>query len=364
MDRPPYQRVPWLRTLAVLWIGVLAGFAVGVQWWRARPTPPPPPSGGIDLVGAGATFPYPLYRRWFEEYGMQSGVRINYFSVGTGEGIALLLAGGADFGAADRPLSAEEGRQAQCGPLEIPTVAGAVAIVTNLPGVVDTLHVDAPTLAGLFGGRITRWDDARIGALNPSMSLPALPVRVVRRGDASGTGRLLEAYLAEVPDWRALAGVWPVGEVMAGNEGVAAQVRAVPGAIGFVELSYARQARLAVAAVRNVAGRYATPDSASVSATAAELLGAPANDSLSVLIGARDPAAYPIVGVTRLVADRVLADPQRAAHLLAFARWSVSEGARSASALGYVPLPAGVVRRLTAHLDAVTPGVCPTAGGW
>lgn len=360
MDRPPYQRVPWLRTLAVLWIGLLAGFAVGVQWWRARPTPPPPPSGGIDLVGAGATFPYPLYRRWFEEYGTLSGVRINYFSVGTGEGISLLLSGGADFGAADRPLSAEERGRATCGPLEIPTVAGAVAIVTNVPGVADTLRVDASTLAALFGGRITRWNDARLQALNPAMPLPDLPVRVVRRSDASGTGRLLEAYLAEVPEWH--AGRWPVGEVMGGNEGVAAQVRAVPGAIGFVELSYARQARLSVAAVRNVAGRFVTPDSASVSATAAALLGAPANDSLSVLVDATDPAAYSIVGVTRIIADRVLADPRKAAHFVAFARWSVAEGARSATALGYVPLPAGVVRRVVAHLDAITPGRCPARG--
>ncbi|MEK0431207.1 MAG: phosphate transporter phosphate-binding protein [Gemmatimonadota bacterium] len=362
MDRPPYRRVPWLRTLAILWIGVLAGFALGVQWWRARPAPPPPPSGGIDLVGAGATFPYPLYRRWFEEYGAASGVRINYFSVGSGDGIALLLSGGADFGAADRPLDDAERRLARCGPLEIPTVAGAVAIVTNLPGVSDTLRVDAAVLADLFGGRITRWDDPRLTALNPATPLPGIPVRVVRRGDASGTGHLVDAYLADVPAWRALAGDWPVGEVMSGNEGVAAQVRASPGAIGFVELSYARQARLAVAAVRNVAGRFVAPDSLSVATTAAELLGAPAQDARSILVGARNPSAYPIVGVTRIIADQVLGDARRAAHLLAFARWSVEEGARSATALGYVPLPAGVVRRVVTRLDGVTPGVCPGAG--
>ena len=362
MDHPPYQRA-WLRTVAVLWIGALAGFALGVQWWRARPSAPPPPSGGIDLVGAGATFPYPLYRRWFEEYGAASGVRINYFSLGSGEGIALLLTGGADFGAADRPLTPEERGRAACGPLDIPTVAGAVAIVTNLPGVPDTLRVSGTLLADLLGGRITRWDDPAIRAENPGPALPPLPVRVVRRGDASGTGHLVEAYLADVPAWRALGGRWPVGEVMSGNEGVAAQVRATPGAIGFVELSYARQAKLAVAAVQNAAGRFVTPDSASVAATAEELLGAPARDSASVLTGARGTAAYPIVGVTRLIADRVLADTGRAAHFLAFARWSVREGARSAAALGYVPLPEGVVRRSLARLDAVTPGTCPATAG-
>lgn len=362
MDHPPYQRA-WLRTLAVLWIGALAGFALGVQWWRSRPAPPPAPSGGIDLVGAGATFPYPLYRRWFEEYGATSGVRINYFSVGSGDGIALLLSGGADFGAADRPLNATERARAVCGPLEIPTVAGAVAIVTNLPTFADTLHLSAETLAALLAGHITRWDDGRIAAENPGRPLPALAVRVVRRGDASGTGHLVEAYLASVPAWRTLGGVWPVGDVMSGNEGVAAQVRATPGAIGFVELSYARQARLAVAAVQNAAGRYVFPDSSSVAATADELLGAPARDSMSVLTGARGTSTYPIVGVTRLIADRVLQDAGRAAHLLAFARWSVREGARSAAALGYVPLPDGVVRRVLARLDGVTPGICPTAGG-
>jgi phosphate transport system substrate-binding protein len=222
--------------------------------------------------------------------------------------------------------------------------------------------VDAAVLADLFGGRITRWDDPRLTALNPATPLPGIPVRVVRRGDASGTGHLVDAYLADVPAWRALAGDWPVGEVMSGNEGVAAQVRASPGAIGFVELSYARQARLAVAAVRNVAGRFVAPDSLSVATTAAELLGAPAQDARSILVGARNPSAYPIVGVTRIIADQVLGDARRAAHLLAFARWSVEEGARSATALGYVPLPAGVVRRVVTRLDGVTPGVCPGAG--
>lgn len=359
---PAPRSTTWLRTIALLWIGLLAGFAVGVEWIKTRPDSAPPPSGGIDLAGAGATFPYPLYRRWFAEYRDVAGVRINYFSVGSGEGIRLLLEESADFGATDRPLRADERARARCGPFELPMVVGAVAVVVNLPTIANAVHFDADALAAIYLGRITRWNDAALRALNPSLALPDAPILVVQRARTSGTSEVFADYLEGAAAWRAeqrdTAEHWPVGERVEGNEGVAAQVRATPGSLGFVELSYARQSGLAVAALRNRAGRFVLPDSASLARTAAELLESQSADTLHGLVGARDAAAYPVAALTRLVADRALGDATRAAHFIAFARWALRDGSRSAFALGYAPLPAGMARRQLQRLDALQPGTC------
>lgn len=332
------------------------GFAVGTRGWRDRPTAPAP-SGTIDLVGAGATFPYPLYRRWFGEYGEGSGVRINYFSVGSPEGLRLLRTGGADFGAVDRPLRPDERTGMTCGPLEVPTAIGAVAIVANLPAA-HPLRLDAATLGALLGGRITRWDDPALVALNPSLADVRLPLLLARRESASGTAELVAAYLGD--------GTGPIrsdapGTIVPGNEGVAAFVRATPGAVGFVELSYARQARLIPMQLRNVSGRYVAPDSVSMSVTAEALLRTPRDDDRASLVGAEAPEAYPIVGITRIIADQALGDTTRGAHLIAFMRWALTEGTADATALGYAPLPSAVRRRLDARLASLTPGRCPGA---
>lgn len=356
----------WLRALALLWIGLMAGFAAGMEWIKTRPVPPAP-SGGIDLVGAGATFPFPLYRRWFSEYREATGVRINYFSVGSGEGIRLVLDDQVDFGATDRPLSADERGRARCGAFELPTVIGAVAVVVNLPRITTAVRLDAEALAGIYLGRITRWDDGTLRALNPALALPAAPIVVVQRARTSGTSEVVASYLRGAEGWRAAQRgretSWPVGERVEGNEGVAAQVRATEGAIGFVELSYAQQARLAVAALRNRAGRFVLPDSTSLARTGEELLDPETAEGLPGLVGANDPNAYPIVGITRLVADGVLADSTRGAHFVAFGRWALREGARSAAELGYAPLPGAVARRQLRRLDALRPGRCPRPAG-
>ncbi len=360
---PAPRSTTWLRAIALLWLGLLAGFAVGVEWIKTRPAGPPPPSGGIDLVGAGATFPYPLYRRWFAEYRDAAGVRINYFSVGSGEGIRLLLEENVDFGATDRPLRADERARARCGPVEVPTVVGAIAVVLNLPAIANPVQFDADVLAAIYLGRITRWNDAALRALNPSLALPDAPIRVVQRARTSGTSEVFADYLAESAIWRDAqhdsTAVWPVGERVEGNEGVAALVRATFGAVGFVEASYAQQSRLAVAALRNRAARFVLPDSTGLAHTAAELLGSPAADSLHGLVGARDVRAYPVVAITRLVVDQAIGDSTRGAHFLAFARWALRDGARSASALGYAPLPPEMARRQLKRLDALRPGTCP-----
>ncbi|MDQ8145508.1 MAG: phosphate ABC transporter substrate-binding protein PstS [Gemmatimonadota bacterium] len=354
MEHRPPRPLTWLRGAALLWIGALVGFAGGMRGWRDRPATPAP-SGTIDLVGAGATFPYPLYRRWFEEYGQGSGVRINYFSVGSPEGLRLLRTGGADFGAVDRPLTAAERGAMTCGPLEVATAIGAVAIVANLPSA-EALRLDAATLSALLGGGVTRWDDPTLVALNPSLADVRLPVLVARRESASGTADLVAAYLGDAV---ATPAADVVGTVVPGNEGVAAFVRATPGAVGFVELSYARQARLTPMALRNRAGRFVAPDSLSMSATAEALLRTPRDDVRGSLVGAEVPEAYPIVGITRIVADQALGDPTRGAHLIAFMRWALAEGTADATALGYTPLPTAVRRRLDARLAGVVPGRCP-----
>lgn len=357
---PPRSRTA-LRGFAILWLGLLVGFAIGVEWIRSRPTLPSP-SGGIDLVGAGATLPYPLYRRWFADYGKESGVRINYFSVGSEEGIRLLLDGSADFGAADRPLTAAERARTVCGGVEIPTVLGAVAVAYRLPALEAPLRLDAETLADIFLGRVTRWDDAPIRALNPTLTLPALAIRPVQRARVTGTGAVFSQYLSTSLRWRAAQGAGgrrSTDSRVEGNEGVTAAISAHEGSIGAVELTYAVQARLPVASLRNESGAFVQPSSASVAAAAADLLTAENVDAMPGLIGARRPDAYPVVALTRIVVDGGLRDTTISAHFVSFARWALRDGARAAAELGYAPLPERVATRQMRRLDALTPGRCP-----
>jgi phosphate transport system substrate-binding protein len=334
-----------------------------VEWISSRPTPPQP-SGGIDLVGAGATFPYPLYRRWFADYGQRSGVRINYFSVGSTEGIRMLLDGEADFGAADRPLTADERARTSCGPVSVPMVAGAVAVAYRLPGLSAPLQLDANVLVKLFTGRITRWDDSEIAALNPGVTLPALPVRLIQRARETGTSALFARYLESSAHWRTAGtsarALTSAGAQVEGNEGITAAIAAQAGAIGVVEFTYAAQAGLAVAALRNASGAFVLPSAVSSAAAVAELLTPAVIDTALGAIGATGAGAYPAVGVTRIVADAALGDASKAAHFIAFARWALDDGARVASELGYAALPAAVADRQRQRLAALRPGTCPT----
>jgi phosphate transport system substrate-binding protein len=352
-----------LRAIALVWLGLLGGFAIGVEWIRSRPEPPRP-SGGIDLVGAGATFPYPLYRRWFADYGAASGVRINYFSVGSSEGIRLLLEGSADFGAADRPLSATERAAATCGPLELPTVLGAVAVAYRVPGLRVPLRLNADVLARIFLGEITRWDAPQLLALNPGVVLPSLEIHPVQRARTTGTSALFARYLDASARWREAqdAGreLTAAGSRVEGNEGVTAEISARIGAIGIVELTYAEQVGLAVASLENRSGAFVLPSPASIAAAGAELLTVDNADTLAGVVGARATAAYPAVALTRMMVDGALGDSTRAAHFIAFARWALREGARSASDVGYAPLPDAIAERQLDRLDALRPGRCPS----
>lgn len=360
--RTPSRSWGILRALALVWLGLLGGFAVGIEWIRSRPEAPRP-SGGIDLVGAGATFPYPLYRRWFAEYGSESGVRINYFSVGSAEGIRLLLDGNADFGATDRPLTREERESARCGPFELPTVVGAVAVAYRVPGVSGQVNLDANVLVDIFAGRLTRWDDPEIRALNPGLSLPSLAIHVVQRPRITGTSALFARYLASSPRWAAdsAAGLGLVasGSQVEGNEGVTGAIGAQDGAVGVVEFTYAQQARLSVAALRNTSGAFVMPSPLSIAAAAEEMLTSGSVDTALGAVGARGATAYPAVAVTRIVADAALGDSLRGAHFVAFAQWALTDGAKIAAEVGYASLPDAVIIRQRQRLNALRPGRCP-----
>jgi len=361
--RTPSRSVGILRALAFVWLGLLGGVAIGVQWIKSRPEAPRP-SGGIDLVGAGATFPYPLYRRWFAEYGSASGVRINYFSVGSGEGIRLLLDGSADFGATDRPLTADERSRARCGPFDLPTVVGAVAVAYRVPGLVAPLKLDADVLVDIFAGRITSWDAPAIAALNPGVRLPRLRIFVVQRARITGTSALFARYLASasqrMADSSATRALVGVGSQVEGNEGVTAAISAQDGAVGVVEYTYAQQARLDVAALRNLSGAFVTPSPASIAAAADEVLTPTSVDTVQGAVGARGASAYPAVAVTRIVADAALGDSLRGAHFVAFANWALTDGAKLAADVGYAALPDDVIARQRQRLSALRPGRCPT----
>ena len=260
-------------------------------------------TSGADLTGAGATFPYPLYSKWFDAYATKSGVKINYQSIGSGGGIRQLSEQTVDFGASDAPMSDAEMAKAKGGPvLHIPTALGAVVMVYNLPDLGAPLKLTGDVIAAIFQGQITKWNDPRIAALNPGAKLPATDILVVHRSDGSGTSYVFTDYLASVsPAWATKPGKgkevqWPVGLGAKGNEGVAGQVKQTPGAIGYVELAYATQNRMSMASVKNAAGEFVAPSIASVTAAAAGAAGKlpPTTDYRVSIVNAPGAGVYPI----------------------------------------------------------------------
>src|SRR4051812_23418609 len=271
------------------------------------------PAATQDLTGAGATFPYPLYSKWFDAYATTTGVKINYQSIGSGGGIRQLSEQTVDFGATDAPMSDAELAKAKGGPvLHIPTVLGAVVVTYNVPELERPLRLDGTTLADIYLGKITRWNDARIAALNGGAKLPARDILVVHRSDGSGTSYVFTDYLASVSSsWAAKSGKgkevqWPVGLGGKGNEGVAGQVKQLPGSIGYVELAYAKENKLAFADIRNAKGQFVTPSIAAVTAAAAGAAAAlPATTDYRVsIVNASGANAYPISSFTWLLVYR------------------------------------------------------------
>ncbi len=321
------------------------------------------PVGAQDLTGAGATFPYPIYSKWFADYATKTGVKINYQSIGSGGGIRQLSEQTVDFGASDAPMSDAELAKAKGGPImHIPTVLGAVVVTYNLPEVKKTLRFDGPTLADVFLGRITKWNDARIGALNPGVKLPATDILVVHRSDGSGTSYVFTDYLSSVsPNWAAKPGKgkevqWPVGLGGKGNEGVSGQVKQLPGSIGYVELAYARQNKLAYADIKNAKGQFVTPTIDAVTAAAAGAVAKlPANTDYRVsIVNAAGKGAYPISSFTWLLVYRNQTDAVKGKKLIDFVKWALTEGEKSAASLDYAPIPAAMSKQLIKQLGTVS----------
>lgn len=320
-------------------------------------------SGSVDLTGAGATFPYPLYSKWFSDYAASTGVRINYQSIGSGGGIRQLSEGTVDFGASDSPMNDEEIAKAKGDVMHFPTVLGALAIIYNLAGV-PSMRLTGEVLGDIFLGKIRKWNDARIAALNPGVNLPASDILVVHRSDGSGTTYVFSDYLTAVsPAWSSGPGrgkdiAWPVGLGGKGNEGVSGQVKQTPGAIGYVELAYAKQNNLPFASMRNAAGNFVLPSPETMTAAAEGVMAnLPGNTEYRIsIVNAAGPNAYPITSFTWILVYRQQTDSVKTKKLTDFLRWALTEGEKQAASLDYAPLPEAMASRLIARLDSIRIG--------
>jgi phosphate transport system substrate-binding protein len=314
----------------------------------------------VDLNGAGATFPYPIYSKWFADYATSTGVKINYQSIGSGGGIRQLSEQTVDFGASDSPMSDQELASAKGGPvLHFPTVMGAVVVTYNIPGVTRPLNFSGDVIADIFSGKITKWNDARIVAQNRGVSLPNSDILVVHRSDGSGTTYIFSDYLSAVnPSWSSSLGKgkeikWPVGLGGKGNEGVAGQVKNTPGSIGYVELAYAKQNKLPYGNVRNAAGNYVTPTIAAVTASAAGMKLPKNTDYRVSIVNAAGKASYPISSMTWILVYQNQPDRVKGEKLVNFLRWAYKNGEKTAASLDYAPLPAAMVAQLQNRLKTI-----------
>jgi phosphate transport system substrate-binding protein len=306
--------------------------------------------------GAGATFPFPLYSKWFSEYNkLHPELRFNYQSIGSGGGIQQITKGTVDFGASDAPMTDAELAKAP-GLVHVPTVLGAVVVTYNAP--IAGLKLGPDALAGLFLGTIKRWNDPAIAAVNPGTKLPDVAVVVVHRSDGSGTTSIFTDYLAKVsPQWKEKVGAgksvrWPAGLGAKGNEGVTGLVKQTPGAVGYVELAYANQNELPLAALRNRDGVFVTPTIEATSAAAAGVAMPP--DFRVSITDAQGKDAYPMASFTYLLVPQDQRDPARGTALLRFLWWAIHDGQRFAAPLDYAPLPKSVVEKVSAKLQTMT----------
>lgn len=310
------------------------------------------------INGAGSTFDNPAFMMWKESSTKANpDVQINYQSIGSGAGIKQLMSQTVDFGASDAPMTDEAMKKASGKILHIPIVAGAVAITYNLPGG-PNLKFDADTLAGIYLGEITKWNDPRIAALNPGVTLPDMPIVVVHRADGSGTTFIFTDYLSAVSkEWATKVGKntsvnWPAGVGGKGNEGVSGQVKQLPGAIGYVELAYAEQNKFPVAEVKNVDGKFVTPSPESVS-KAMSTATIPEDFRFS-MVNAPGEGSYPISGASWVLLYQKQSDAKKGKALVSFLRWCVTDGQQMLHKLDYAALPATVQQRVLKLLDTVT----------
>jgi len=307
-------------------------------------------SGPVTINGAGATFPYPIYSKWFDEYQKSHpNVRINYQSIGSGGGIKQLSAQTVFFGASDGPMTDAQLQAAPGAILHFPTVLGGVVPVYNVEGLTQPLNFSGALLADIYLGKVTKWNDAAIGKLNPGVKLPATDIAVVHRSDGSGTTYIFCDFLSKLsPEFKQKVGVatsvnWQAGVGAKGNEGVSGLVRQTPGAVGYVELIYALQNKIPFGAVQNSAGKFMTASLQSVTAAAA---GVTMPDDFRVSITNPDGAdAYPIASFTWMLLYQHPTDKVRSAAMVDFLKWALTDGQKFAPDLGYAPLPQAVVAK-------------------
>jgi phosphate transport system substrate-binding protein len=317
----------------------------------------PRSSDRMLINGVGATFPYPLYQKWCSEYlKVDNTVQVNYSSQGSGAGKAQITVQTADFGASDGPMTDEELAKAPGKILHIPTVAGADVATYNLPGI-PKLKLDGPVLADIFLGKITKWNDPRLTAQNPGVNLPNSDIAVVHRADGSGTTYIWTDYLCSVSkEWetkvgRGVAVSWPAGQGAKGNEGVTGQVKQTPGSIGYVELAYARQNKLAVADIKNAHGEYVAPSIESI--TKALATATVPEDFRFSMVNPPGEGVYPIAGVTWLLVYEQQKDAGKGKKLVEFLNWALTQGEGMAAALDYAPLPEAVQKRFLERIKTI-----------
>jgi phosphate transport system substrate-binding protein len=315
-----------------------------------RPPDEASSSGTVQINGAGATFPYPVYSKWFSEYNtLHKNVQINYQSIGSGGGIRQLLERTVFFGASDQPMSDEMQTKAPGPVLHFPTVLGAVVPIYNIEGVNTQVKFTGSVLADIFLGKITKWNDRALAAINPGIALPTGAITVVHRSDGSGTTFVWADYLSKVSgDWKEKVGAnsalsWPVGVGGKGNEGVAGLVRQSPGSIGYVELVYALQNKIAYGAVQNQSGEFVVPEIRSVTAAAAGAMPTMPKDFRVSITNSPGPGAYPISSFTWILLYESPENKAHAAVMNDFVKWALSDGQPMAETLGYARLPDALI---------------------
>lgn len=312
------------------------------------------------LNGAGATFPAPIYNKWFHDYNKTNPkVEINYQSIGSGGGIKQFAAKTVDFGASDAPMTDEEIKSVNGSVMHIPTVLGAVVITYNIPGVTKAIRLDGPAIAEIYQGKITKWNDKKIEAMNPGMTFPDKDIVVVYRSDSSGTTAVFTEYLAKISDdWKSKIGngktvKWPVGLGGKGNEGVTGQIKNTPGSLGYVELSYAVSEKMPVAEIKNKSGQFIEPSIKSVSEAAAGALQTLPEDFRVSITNGEGKGAYPISSFTYLLVSPSMPG-EKGVAFVKFLKWAMENGQKSAPELAYAPLPSKMVSMVKAKIDKIT----------
>src|SRR6185437_14503191 len=308
-------------------------------------------SAASTINASGASFPAPIYQKWFEQYKAKTGIQVNYQGVGSGAGIKALTEGTVDFAASDAPMTDQQLAGLKVKAFHFPTVLGAVVLTYNIPGVTAKLRFSGPTVAGIFLGTITKWNDPKIKADNPGVNLPAKDndILVVHRADSSGTSFIFTDYLSKVsPEWKSKVGAstsvqWPIGLSGAQNAGVAGLVRQTPNSIGYVELIYAVQQHMSYADIKNASGKWVTASFEGVTASAASAQ-MPADFRVSITDAPGDKT-YPISSFTWMLIPSRIADPAKKKAITDFLNWMLTDGQKECEAMSYAPLPASVVAK-------------------